>query len=174
MSSRHTTEQLRALRVRWLAGEDLGALANERSVSVSRLAALWTERGLSAELPRRGRPRVSGVQIKAIHARWCAGESIVALAEEVGLPRSTLYAILRRSGLSLQRPAGIPGNGGDFDAQRRRQRRRWYRWASAQRREGWSWSRIHRALQELGYPASKATLCRAVTAWERKVYKGAA
>ncbi len=148
-------------------------LASERSISESRLYALWTERGLTEELPRRGRPAIPVARLRVIHARWTTGESIIDLAKEAGLPQSTLYALLRRNGLHLDRPDGIPQLGGDFDAERRRRRRGMYRWASARRREGWGWPRIHGELRERGYPASKATLVRAVAAWERKIYRGA-
>ena len=125
---KHDTAHLRALRLRWLDGESIETLAAELGTSKPRLVSLWTTRGLTAELPKRRSYRISVAALRRIHARWCAGESIVNLADEAGMPRSTLWAMMRRAGLSLQRPDGLPQLGGDFNQERCRQRRKWYQW----------------------------------------------
>lgn len=95
-----SVDLLRALRLRYVAGESVATLAAEVQTSTKALTAAWTHHGLAREIPLDGHRRHDWTmrQLRRLAERWRAGETLAALAREIDVNVETLASALDRAG----------------------------------------------------------------------------
>ena len=99
--ARLNEEQARALHARWMTpdGPTLGALATEAGLSQSALRDTFKRHDLPTRNPRK--PQLTEAQVRAIHARYLAGEKLETLGEEIGCKGNWLRHLCHRHGLEI-------------------------------------------------------------------------
>ena len=99
--ARLNEEQARALHARWIApdGPTLGALATEAGLSQSALRDTFKRHDLPTRNPRK--PQLTEAQVRAIHARYVAGEKLESLGAEIGCKGNWLRHLCHRHGLEI-------------------------------------------------------------------------
>lgn len=107
--TKRTRKSLRALRLRYSAGEDLAALASEAGLSVGTLRWWWRKTGLNEEIVGRYRMRRRWKRstLRSLRERYVAGESVESLAEETGCGVKALTAAWTQHGIARELP--LPG-----------------------------------------------------------------
>lgn len=98
---------LRSLRLRFLDGEAIESLAEVVEASPSALTAAWSRFGIARELPLDNfrRHDWTMAQLRAIAARWMAGESLAAISREIEVNPSSLTGALERAGFKTPEAA---------------------------------------------------------------------
>ena len=93
-------DRLRALRRRYLAGEAAADLASEIGVTEKTLTVDWSRFGICREIPRPDHTRHDWKmsELRAISDRWQNGETMVGIADSLGILETTLVSALERGG----------------------------------------------------------------------------
>ena len=96
-----TETAARAIHARWIApdGPTLGALATEAGLSQSALRDTFKRHDLPTRNPRK--PQLTEAQVRAIHARYVAGEKLESLGAEIGCKGNWLRHLCHRHGLEI-------------------------------------------------------------------------
>lgn len=96
--------KVKELHGRYMAGEAVVKLAAEIGLSDKRLYALFKRDGFPVMLKRNGShvSKLTEAQVRELHGRYMAKESVVAIGKEVGLTKRRLYQLFAVHELSLR------------------------------------------------------------------------
>lgn len=160
-------ELLTDLRRRRVADEaTTSELAAEAGMNAAQLKYYWRTRGLVEAMPYEQFTPWTMSEIRALHARWVAGESLDMLAASTLRSRTAIWHAFKRAGLSLPEHDIRGGYGVREDV--RRIARRSVVCAAQRRAQGWQWQRIHaHVVQRFGYPFKVGALTAAVRRYVR-------
>jgi hypothetical protein len=163
---KYSFEQLDALRTRFVSGESVKVLAAELGVREGRLHALWTYHGLTKKTPMKRRHKVPMQKLKKLHERWCAGESLKTLSNDLGIPRESLAYLMKSAGLKLKRPPGVNHMGGYRGPYTDKQRRAWFALTYSMRANGATWRQVFEAVRAQGYEGTQNSIRKSYCRWE--------